>query len=218
MIHTVEKVRRKDPPSEWSTHFQRAPHFNRESFQEKLNRIAGFTQANEPVLRLVWGANESYFVQDGLELIERPRYATRQGQPIRRWLIEENTDPGQLDAMGGKNGALIVPERGFYELWLVIADHSMCAPGCKEKNCPGDYREPDETILSYIRECTRNIEADKNRPDPRKAVTPDMILPYMVKPLSDEEKEGKEEAETADFLKSWIRTHGVGRVSNVKPC
>lgn len=219
MIHTVQEVRRNDPPSEWSTHFQRAPHFNQEAFQNKLNAIAGFTQANEPVLRLVWGANESYFMQDGLELIERPRYATRRGQPIRRWLIEENTDPGQLEAMGGKTGALIVKERGFYELWLVIADHSLCPPNCKNRDniCLGDYREPDETVLNYIRECTRKIEADKNRPDPRKAVTPEMVVPYLAKPLSDEEKEEKEEAETADRLKSWIRTHGVGRVSNVKP-
>jgi hypothetical protein len=217
---SIAKSAIKDLPSNWSTHFQSPPHFDREGFQDKLNKIAGFTQANEPVLRLVWGANESYFMQDGLELIERPRYATYKGQPIRRWLIEENTDPGQLEAMGGKTDPHFqVKERGFYTLWSVIADHRGCPPNCKDKEtiCLGDYREPDETVLNYVRECARKIAADKTRPDPRKAVTPDMILPYVEKPVSEEEKEGQAEAETADRLKSWLRTHGVGRTQNTKP-
>jgi hypothetical protein len=217
---SVAKPAIKDLPSNWSKNFQHPPHFNQERFQNKLNEIAGFTQAGEPVLRLVWGGNESYFIQEGLELIEKPRYATRAGQPLRRWLLEENTDPGQLDAMGGKNNArLQVKERGFYTLCAVIADHSHCPPNCKDRDtvCLGDYREPDETVLNYVRECAFKIAADKHRPDPRKPVTPEMILPYMPKELSDEEKEKKEEGERADYLASWLRTHGVGRTQNTKP-
>lgn len=216
----------KDPHSKWTRNFQLAPEFDVEGFQKKLNAIAGLTQANEPVLKLTWAGNEGWFEVDGTEWVERPRYAflSRQqhnyGQaiPIRRWIIEENTDPGQLDAMGGKDGRLKVAEKGFYSIWLLIADHAKCAGKCSEKKiCYGDYRHPDDSDLAYIKEVTFRIMTDKNRPDPRKMVVPEMIIPYMPKALDEKAQAEADEIENKEYIKDWIKVHGVARTSNQKP-
>ena len=230
----------QDDYRKWSSNFQLAPFFDRERYQDRINEVAGLTTAMEPVLKLVWGGNESVFVVEGSEMVEKPRHAllSRQSHnfgeliPIRRWFIVQNTDPGQLAAMGGKNhGRLKVKETGFYEPWLIIADHSKCKAECGIKldfdkmgniirvpvMCYGDYKEPDDAILAYIKEVTFKIAADKYRADPRKMVVPEMIVPYMPKVLDWKEEEEKEEQENAAYVKDWLKTHGVGRVSNQKP-
>lgn len=217
----------KDSHKNWTSGFSSPPPFDVKSFQERINAIAGLTQAGEPVLRLVWGG-ERYWEEkmpDGT-VKKRPRYAFKSrrdsnfGQtiPIRRWLIEENTEPAQIEAMGGKQGKFHVSEKGFYELWAVIASHSHCPPNCKDKKmCYGDYLAPNQTTLELIKEVTYKIAADKHRPDPRKMVVPEMATPYMAKPESEEDKELREEVENADFVRDWMKVHGVGKVSNVKP-
>jgi len=215
----------KDDHKNWSPNFQSAPSFDVKSFQDELNKIAGFTQANEPVLKLTWAGDASWYeVEDGYA-IERPRYAflSRQretyGQriPIRRWFIEENTDPQQLEAMGGKDGVIKAPEKGFYTPWLVIADHSKCVNCSDKKMCYGDYRAPNKGDLNYITEVTYKILADKHRPDPRHMVIPEMVTPYLPKEEDEYEVEAREEAENVEFVKDWIKVHGVSRTSNVKP-
>lgn len=224
---TVATAAIKDSHRGWTSTSTPAPPFDVEEFQAKINAIAGFTQANEPVLRLIWGGDRVWHqrLEDGT-LKERPRYAFQSrfshnfGQtiPIRRWIIEENTDPGQLAAMGGTDGSFKVQEKGFYTIWAVIADHSKCPPNCKDKAmCYGDYCKPNERVLDAIKSAAYKIAVDKHAPDPRKLVVPEMTVPYLPKAESDVEKEEREEAENATFVKDWMQTHGVGRVSNVKP-
>lgn len=217
----------KDSHRDWTTECVDAPPFDVDGFQAKINAIAGFTQVGEPVLRLIWGGTRTWMerLSDGT-MKKRPRYAFQSrfshnyGQtiPIRRWIIEENTDPAQVAAMGGTDKNFKVQEKGFYDIWAVIADHSKCPPNCKDKTmCYGDYQIPNQRVLDAITEATYKIVADKYAPDPRKMVTPEMVVPYLAKPESEEDKEAREEAENADFVRDWMKTHGVGRVSNVKP-
>lgn len=214
-----------DRASTWGAELSPAPPFDVEGYQNKLNRIAGFTQQGEPVLRLVWGGERFRYqvtkfdsFRNPLEWGKVPQYAFLSkkqetfGQriPIRRWIIEENTDCGQLEAMGGKTGNIRTEEKGFYTWKIIIADHSKCG-NCKadEGKCFGDYKEPNDAELNLIRQWTNQLEIDRKDADPRKMITPEMAARLMTTPKLDEkELAEKEEAENEQAVNDWLKIHG----------
>lgn len=216
-----------DRPSLWTTQFQAPPVFNIKEYQEKLDQIAGKTQQGEPVLRLVWGGSEwklKAVAWDSwgtpIEWDRVPRHAFLSKDPltfgrpvpIRRWIIEENTDAGQLEAMGGKNhGNLQFTEKGFYTPYIIIADHSKCH-NCKanEFKCFGDYKAPGYDELQFITEVTYKLLASRKQ-DPRKGIDLDLAAELTEKPNVEEEKELEQEEERR-FIKGWLKTHTPIRV------
>lgn len=213
----------KDRPSQWSSHFEPAPQFDQEAYQNKLNRIAGFTQQGEPVLRLVWGGNESKMravafddFGNPIEWAKVPRYAFESKKfetwgvliPIRRWIIEENTDAGQVEAMGGKQGNIDVPEKGFYTPYIIIADHSKCQD-CKasEFKCFGDYKAPGYEELQFITEVTYKLTLERKQ-DPRAGLDMDLVAEIVRSEAPNEEEEkAVEEEENRKFIRNWLNTH-----------
>lgn len=228
MIDIAKKLVRRDAPSTWTTEMVAAPPFDVSAFQQKLNEIAGLTQQGEPVLRLTWGGDAAWFERPygSTEWVETTRYfflsKKRQtfGQkiPIRRWIIEQNTDAGQLNAMGGKTGSIQTEETGFYTPYIYVGDHTQCPMDCCATSlCLGDYKIPNEDELKLIKEHTYLLMADKQRPDPRKMVVPEMAAHLLPATLDDKEQEEKDEQENLLYVKDWMQTHGVGRKQNTKP-
>lgn len=207
---------------EWTHQMEAAPAFDKSAYQEKLNSIAGMTTENEPVLKLVWGGSEAVWVNGEVQ----PRYAIEsmatnnfgEKLPLRRWIIEENTEPAQLEKMGGKNhDALEVPEKGFYTAYIIVGDHSKCKADCSAKGlCLGEYKEPDGAELNLIIEHTMRLLTDKNRPDPRKQITPEMALPILQEEAyKNQIKEEKESDENEAFVKSWFRDTTKNKVTSL---
>lgn len=201
----------RDRASLWTAELTPPPSFDIKSYQEKLNQIAGFAQQGEPVLRLVWGGNSTVVKKVGLEEIQVPRHAfAKRGEriPVRRWIIEENTDAGQLEAMGGKNhGNLQYQERGLYTPYIIIADHSKCHD-CKAADfkCFGDYKHPGYEELHFLVEVTYKLLTSKQ--DPRKELDLDLVA-EMVKAEkpNKEELEQKDSEEERKRIREWLKTH-----------
>lgn len=236
MTPVVQPVRHaiQDRVSTWGLEMVR-PYttFDRAAYQKKLDEIAGLTQGGESILQITWAGNASWLqgkknaFGQVVDYELKPRYAIKSlkpetfGQPIpiRRWVIEENTDPGQLEAMGGKNhDAIKAPEKGFYTAWIFVGDHSKhqnC--GQDGKTCFGDYKDPDEAELQYIIECTLNILNDKKAPDPRKGVNAAHAQAYLPPAPDEKDVEAKAEAENEAYVDDWMKTHGANRTSNQKP-
>lgn len=224
----------RDRVSTWTPEMVR-PYttFDRAAYQKKLDEIARLTQAGESILMVEWCGNASWLKGEKNEFGQIvnykpvPRFAIKSmkpetfGQPIpiRRWAILQNTDPGQLDAMGGKNhDVLKVEEKGFYTPWIFVGDHSKCQNcGQDGKTCFGDYKDPDDAELQYIIECTLDMLNDKNAPDPRKGVSGADAAAYLPPAPDEKEIEAKAEAENEEFIDDWIGTHGVARTSSQKP-
>jgi hypothetical protein len=225
----------KDRPSTWGSDLTPAPFFDIEAYQKQLDRIAGLTQQGEPVLRLVWGGGE--WVERAVdfdafgnptEWARVPRHAfvsknpDKWGQriPLRRWVIEENTDAGQLEAMGGKNhGNEIAKERGYYTPYIIIADHSKCR-NCDAANfkCFGDYKQPGYEELSFLTEATYKLLSKKQ--DHREAVDMELVKQIVASEAPDKgEIKAHDEEENRRFTKEWLATHkplrfDIGRNNN----
>lgn len=224
MITTVSHAI-KDRAGSWDANFQAPPVFDVKTYQENLNKIAGFTQQGEPVLRLVWGGSEFRMGATNwdswgnpMEWGKVPRYAYESkrietwGQriPIRRWIIEENTDAGQLESLGGKNhGDIQVPEKGFYTPYIIIADHSKCPPDCpaNEFKCFGDYKAPGPEELLFITEVTYKLLASRKQ-DPRKGLDMDLVAQMVKSETPDGEAvKAAEEEENRAFIDDWLNIH-----------
>ncbi len=215
----------KDRPSLWTSQLEAPPIFDVKSYQEKLNKIAGFTQQGEPVLRLTWGGDSTKLVPIEDDALGNPvawgrmaRHAFESKKletwgeliPIRRWFIEENTDAGQLEALGGKNhGRLQFDEKGFYTPYILVADHSKCKD-CKadEFKCFGDYKAPGYEELLFLTEVTYKLTLSRKQ-DPRKGLDMGMVAEMIAaeKPNKEEEK-ALDHEENLRWVKDFRKTHG----------
>jgi hypothetical protein len=214
----------KDRPSTWGSSLEPPPSFDISGYQKQLNKIGGFTQQGEPVLRLVWGGNEANrkairFDDFGnpVEWGMVPRYSFESkkietwGQriPIRRWIIEENTDAGQLEAMGGKNhGNIEVPEKGYYTPYIIIADHSKCKQcAAADFKCFGDYKAPNYDELIFLTEVTYKLLSSRKQ-DPRKGLDMELVADIVQSEKPDEQEErAKDEQENRAYVRDWLNTH-----------
>lgn len=208
----------------WSSTPTQAPSFNVDVYQARLNEIAGLTTSGEPVLKLFWGGSECYYV-DGQPV---PRFGFELKMPhnfgerlfVPRWVIAENTDPYQLNALGGKNNlAIEVPEKGYYTPWIFVSSHSKCVVNCNEgKLCFGAYKKPDSAELKYIQECTYKLRADKLRNDPRKPVDMNKVAQDLKdQQYKKEQARIKDEENNELFIKEWYKTHATKRAMNIFP-
>lgn len=215
----------KDRPSQWDSSLTPAPVFDIKSYQDKLTKIGGITQQGEPVLRLTWGGDSTKLVAIEHDDFGNPTQFGRMARhafeskkletwgqliPIRRWFIEENTDAGQIEALGGKNyGNVQVEEKGFYTPYILIADHLKCKD-CKadEFKCFGDYKAPGHEELLFLTEVTYKLTASRKQ-DPRKGL--DMGLAKQMidsnKPNEEEEK-ALEHEENLRWVKDYMKTRG----------
>lgn len=218
----------RDPASGWSAEITPPPFFAVAEYQAKINAIAGLTSQGEPVLRLVWGGSEVIHQavkfdaeKNATEWRDVPRYAFLskksenfgQRVPIKRWIIEQNTDVGQLEAMGGKDEKTIgAKERGYYTWQIIVADHGFCRLDCgaAEAKCFGGYKEPDGAELQWIADATGWLK--RNPIDHRKGVTPEMAARERIVE-SEDEKQHKEVLNNEEFIKDWAKTHGTNAYS-----
>jgi hypothetical protein len=214
----------KDRPSTWGSSLEPPPSFNVSEYQSKLTQIGGTTQQGEPVLRIVWGGSESKFKAVEFDTFGNPtdwarvpRYAFESKKietwaqliPIRRWIIEENTDAGQLEALGGKNhGNIQYKEKGLYTPYIIVADHSKCGE-CKasEFKCFGDYKHPGNEELLFLTEVTYKLTTSRKQ-DPRKNLDMDLVANIVKSETPDkEEQQALEEIEERKFVRNWLDTH-----------
>lgn len=214
----------KDRSSTWGSALTPPPSFNIKAYQDNLNKIAGLTQQGEPVLRLTWGGDSTRIVATDWDSFGNPTDWARMARhafeskkretwgqliPIRRWIIEENTDRGQIDAMGGKTLKNVeVPETGFYTPYIIIADHSKCKD-CKadEFKCFGDYKAPGNEELLFLTEVTYKLTLSRKQ-DPRKGVDTELAAQITASETPDEEEEkALDEEENLKFVRSWLKTH-----------
>jgi hypothetical protein len=214
----------KDRPGQWGPNLTPPPTFDVKKYQKQLDKIGGFTQQGEPVLRLVWGGNESKYkairfddLGNPTEWGKVPRYSFASKRietwdvliPIRRWFIEENTDAGQLEAMGGKNhGAIKVKEKGFYTPYILVADHSKCKDClAHEFKCFGEYKAPDNAELSFLTEVTYKLIQNRKQ-DPTKGINPALAQELIAQSRPNElENNALEEQENRAFVKDFLNTH-----------
>jgi hypothetical protein len=215
----------KDRPSTWGSDLTPPPSFNISEYQEKLNKIGGFTQQGEPVLRLVWGGNDTKLVAIEFDSFGNPTEFGRMARhafeskkletwgeliPIRRWIIEENTDAGQLEALGGKNhGNIQYTEKGLYTPYIIIADHSTCKD-CKanEFKCFGDYKAPGHEELLFLTEVTYKLTLSRKQ-DPRKGLDMGLAAQMIEAEKPNEEEElALEKEENVRWVKDYLKTHG----------
>lgn len=215
----------KDRPSTWGSALTPPPSFNISEYQEKLNKIAGFTQQGEPVLRLVWGGNDTKLVAIEFDSFGNPTEFGRMARhafeskkletwgeliPIRRWIIEENTDAGQLEALGGKNhGNIQYTEKGLYTPYIIIADHSKCKD-CKasEFKCFGDYKAPGHEELLFLTEVTYKLTLSRKQ-DPRKGLDMGLAAQMIEAEKPNEEEElALEKEENVRWVKDYLKTRG----------
>jgi hypothetical protein len=214
----------KDRPGQWGPNLTPPPVFDIAKYQKQLDKIGGFTQQGEPVLRLVWGGNESKYKAIGFDTFGNPtefgmvpRYSFESKRletwgmliPIRRWFIEENTDAGQLEAMGGKNhGAIKVKEKGFYTPYILIADHTKCKDClAHEFKCFGEYKAPDNAELLFLTEVTYKLLKSRKQ-DPTKGINPAIAAELLAQQTPDEsEINALEEQENRAYVKDFLASH-----------
>jgi hypothetical protein len=214
----------KDRAGGWSPDLTPPPAFNVSAYQKKLDEIGGMTQQGEPVLRLVWGGNESKYKAIEFDDLGNPtkfgpvpRYSFASKRietwdvliPIRRWFIEENTDAGQLEAMGGKNhGAIRVKEKGFYTPYILVADHSKCKDClAHEFKCFGEYKAPDNAELLFLTEVTYKLIKTRKQ-DPTKGINPLIAAEMLAQNTPNElEQNALEEQENRAYVKDFLKTH-----------
>jgi len=180
---TLAKSAIKDHWSDWDEKFIPAPEFDVQSFQEKLNEIAGKSRGN-PILKLEWGGDATvtkYTAWDSwgkpTNLLINPRFAIPRRHPIldyemyipiRRWIITERAEPEQTrpdddfdNTFTDENGVVCKAGEKTVETYLpyiYVGDHSKCPPNCCETSlCLGDYKPPGNAELNYIREVTYKL-------------------------------------------------------------
>jgi len=184
----VAKRAIRDHWSDWDEKFQGAPDFNVKAYQERLDEVCG-TSRGVPIMKLEWGGNATItkYTQwsptgqpTGAKIV--PRFAIPRRHPvfdhlmyipIRRWVICERLEPEQLrpednsdNTFTDENG--VVCEAGDktdlvhqYTPYIYVGDHSKCPPDCcSERLCLGDYKQPGESELNYLLECTYKLSKD----------------------------------------------------------
>jgi hypothetical protein len=214
----------KDRPGQWSPDLTPPPAFDVSGYQKQLDKIGGFTTQGEPVLRLVWGGNESKYRAIRFDdfgnatewgMVPRYSFASKKVEtwdvliPIRRWFIEENTDVGQLEAMGGKHhGQFEYKEKGYYTPYILIADHSKCKDClAHEFKCFGDYKAPDNAELLFLTEVTYKLLKTRKQ-DPRTGLDPRVAAEAVAQIQPNKlEENALDEQENRAYVKDFLNTH-----------
>lgn len=228
----------RDHPSKWESEFYPAPDgVDVEAFQKRLNQIAGVSHTGEPILRLEWGGTAFEMVHIEWNALGMPTRTERRPKykflrpnpitqvaeeiPIRRWIISERSEPEQYRAhddsdmyfeeMGVKKKRQEKPQHGWYAPLVIIGDHRSCPPDCSDnKLCFGDYKEPSEDELDWVREATYFVQTQKDRIDPRKPIDKG----WAEETARKETRKAKRKAaldlhkHMEDHAKDFLRTHG----------
>lgn len=227
-----------DDRSKWESRFYPAPFgVDVAGYQEKLNRIGGFGQNGEPILKLEWGgdASEKVHVEwdpfgKPTKTQDRPRFKFLRPNPltqiadeipIRRWIITERGEPEQYRADDDSDikfleGGVLKkriekPRGGFYTPLVVIGDHTECPKDCcKYKMCFGKYKPPSDDELEWVEAATRYLEKKKDRFDPRKPVDAQAAaaLSAKVNKEARDNTEYKQWETIEEFARDFYRTHG----------
>lgn len=224
----------KDHWSQWTRDFVPAPDFDIESYQRKIDLIAGKSR-DESILRLEWGGSgtvSKYTKWDSagmpLEAELIPRHAIpRRNQildfiehiPIRRWIITQRQEPEQY-GYGDDSDNTFTDEYGvvckisekpksFYTPLIYVGDHSKCpADCCANTVCLGDYKAPDQSELDWITEATFKL-ASEFKNDPYKAMSGDMLDEAAKDVLEEVDAQRKQSEDMFnDRFKDWFNAHG----------
>lgn len=231
---------RRDKPSTWTTDFVPHPSFDAEDFQKRIDRAAGLSRGNS-IIKLVWGGDAKKRIFTKWEYLAAPvdykdvpefafhrkaKNSVRAEKiPIRRWFLTERHEPEQYaadndadayfsDGSGYSKQLREKPREGFYTPLLLIADHSKCPQNCgAEAVCLGDYKDPSEEEILWLKKGAAWIKDNAVIFNPRKAMNAQntqMVLEHHERRILALD-EALLEAEMMQYemeMRDWWRTHG----------
>lgn len=206
------------------------------AYQKRINEITGLSHGGHPILRLDWGGNtsETIFIDwdefgNPTKTQDVPKYHFERINPktgfsdmipIKRWIISERGEPEQYRADvdddlkfeedGVKKLRREKPRDGYYRPLIIIGDHSKCPANCSDrKMCYGDYADPSDAYLDWIRNAVAWLEKERDL-DPRKELDPEKTAQTVsrINKAARELASAKKQAYVDDFAKDYFRTHG----------